>query len=447
MAENWPCATDGTPQNIKHIGLACSGGGDSMALACLAQSWCQEHRIQLHVAIVDHLLRPDSGKEALATQQWLDARGIKADILRDSSSAPKNSRLQEKARSYRYKLLGDWMEQKNLSILLVGHNFDDQVETILLRLSRGSHWRGLKGMAASSPLSPDGLLSTPPKYILRPLLSCRRTQLRQFLNDQDWPFLNDPANDNPEFTRIWWRQHLPHFAKTGITEDSLTRLSDLAKRMDALRQTRLHSLCNQRLWMLPGGAVRSDHGLFQDAGPDLGSELLRGLLTFLGTRTHGPRQAAVDRLYHKICFSTDHTQPAATLHGVRLITNQQGLLFLRENPAPPVKLQKLKLQKFPIIWDQRYRLYGDDLSLLDQWTLGAVGKGALDEKLKKQAQLPATVLKTLPCLRNPQGEIRHIPDLDYYHPDQTNKERTALENLSLVFSRSSPFSFPLSRLI
>ena len=447
MAENWPCATDGTPQNIKHIGLACSGGGDSMALACLAQSWCQEHRIQLHVAIVDHLLRPDSGKEALATQQWLDARGIKADILCDSSSAPKNSGLQEKARSYRYKLLGDWMEQKNLSILLVGHNFDDQVETILLRLSRSSHWRGLKGMAGSSPLSPDGLLSTPPKYILRPLLFCRRDRLREFLIGQDWPFLNDPANDNPEFTRIWWRQHLPHFAKTGITEDSLTRLSDLAKRMDALRQTRLHSLCNQRLWMLPGGAVRSDHGLFQDAGPDLGSELLRGLLTFLGTRTHGPRQAAVDRLYHKICFSTDHTQPAATLHGVRLITDQQGLLFLRENPAPPVKLQKLKLQKFPIIWDQRYCLYGDDLSLLDQWTLGAVGKGALDEKLKKQAQLPATVLKTLPCLRNPQGEIRHIPDLDYYHPDQTNKERTALENLSLVFSRSSPFSFPLSRLI
>ena len=418
-----------------------------MALVCLAQSWCQTHRIQLHVAVVDHLLRPDSGKDSLATQQWLDARGIKADILRDSSSAPKNSGLQEKARSYRYKLLGDWMDQKNLSILLVGHNFDDQVETILLRLSRGSHWRGLTGMAASSPLSPDGLLSTPPKYILRPLLSCRRTQLRQFLNDQDWPFLNDPANDNPEFTRIWWRQHLPHFAKTGITEDSLTRLSDLAKRMDALRQARLHSLCNQRLWVLPGGAVRADHGLFQDAGPDLGSELLRGLLTFLGTRTHGPRQAAVDRLYHKICFSTDHTQPAATLHGVRLITDQQGLLFLRENPAPPVKLQKLKLQKFPIIWDQRYCLYGDDLSLLDQWTLGAVGKGALDEKLKKQAQLPATVLKTLPCLRNPQGEIRHIPDLDYYHPDQSTKERTTLQNLSLVFSRSSPFSFPLSRLI
>ena len=131
--------------DIKHIAVAVSGGGDSMALCLLLKEWCTTQGVNLTALTVDHGLRVDSRTEAEQVSRWMMEASISHHILSWAGEKP-TTNIQDEARKARYQLMGKWCAQNNIAHLCLAHHQDDQAETFLLRLFRGSGVDGLCAM-------------------------------------------------------------------------------------------------------------------------------------------------------------------------------------------------------------------------------------------------------------------------------------------------------------
>ena len=155
--------------------VALSGGGDSLGLMHLLADWAKTRGVGPPVAlIVDHALRKSSGAEAKRAQAFARKAGLVAHILTRKGAAPKSG-IEAAARDARYGLMGAWLKQHGIANLYVGHTLDDQAETFLLRLGRGS---GLDGLSAMRALAPFPIPGFDGLNLARPLLGMARASLR-----------------------------------------------------------------------------------------------------------------------------------------------------------------------------------------------------------------------------------------------------------------------------
>lgn len=210
------------PQKVSKVAIAVSGGADSFAL--LHMVW--QAGIKATALTVDHQLRPESASEAKIVSEWCKANNIEHHILPWIGEKPKTA-IQASARNARRRLLCQAAVQYNIEHLLLGHQADDQAETMLMRLQRGT---GLEGLKAMQPITRD---KTSDVIILRPLLACRRAELREYCIDHNLPFIDDPSNENTDYERIRIRQNLaalPLLAE-GVTKTTrrLARADDTLK--------------------------------------------------------------------------------------------------------------------------------------------------------------------------------------------------------------------------
>ena len=138
-------AHDGT------IAVAVSGGSDSLALMHLLRGFAQQRKSRsLVVLTVDHGLRKFSARDAKQVAAWAKQAGLKAKILTWTGAKPKSG-IEAAAREARYRLMGEWLTRHKIDTLFVGHTGDDQAETFLLRLARGSGLDGLAAMRTNAP--------------------------------------------------------------------------------------------------------------------------------------------------------------------------------------------------------------------------------------------------------------------------------------------------------
>ena len=173
------------------FGIAVSGGPDSMALLALASS---AYAGQVQAATVDHGFRPEAAAEAEMVAHWCGEHGIPHKTLRPP--APITGNLQSAGRAERYRLLWQWCDERKLDWLLTAHHADDQLETLLMRLNRGS---GLAGLAGVRPRS---------DRLLRPLLFWTRAGLGEVASQAGCPAIEDPSNKDPRYDRAALRLHL-----------------------------------------------------------------------------------------------------------------------------------------------------------------------------------------------------------------------------------------------
>jgi len=200
--------------------LAVSGGPDSVALMLLASRWAQRPDKTI-VATVDHGLRPEAHEEALRVGEWARALGFAHRLLRWEERP--TTRLQERAREARYALLAACAREIHAHCAVVtAHHADDQAETILFRLTRGSGVAGLSGMAKASNL--DGL------RLLRPLLDIPKASLESLCAEAEHPYFRDPSNENPKFARAKLRALAETLVAQGLDRDALLRLGRRAAR-------------------------------------------------------------------------------------------------------------------------------------------------------------------------------------------------------------------------
>lgn len=182
------------------LGLAVSGGPDSLALLLLAAA---ARPGAIAAASVDHGLREGSRAECEAVAALCRARGIPHDILTIDWPQHPTSALQEQARRERYRALGAWAKARGLSAVATGHHADDQAETLLMRLVRGAGVRGLAGMRSVAPMpEATGLV------LLRPLLGWRRAELGAILADAGVKPSDDPSNRDERHERVRVRNAL-----------------------------------------------------------------------------------------------------------------------------------------------------------------------------------------------------------------------------------------------
>lgn len=188
-------------RSVNAVVLAVSGGADSLAMMYLFAHWRDKSGWPGNsiVATVDHKLRPEAAEEAEFVAKISARLGFRHEILEWNEFKPV-SNIQAHAREARYKLLRELCKSNSVSHILLAHHADDQAETIISRLIRGS---GVTGLAAMRPVSEiNGI------HLVRPLLSVFRSDLEKYLEDQDTPWISDPGNSNAKYQRVRIRQFL-----------------------------------------------------------------------------------------------------------------------------------------------------------------------------------------------------------------------------------------------
>jgi len=331
------------------VALAVSGGADSVALMCLAGRWAksQPRPPALHVLTVDHGLRADSAEEAKTVANWARQLGLAHEILVWTGDKPA-SNIQAEARAARYDLMITACRQAGAKMLVTAHHLEDQAETLLLRLARGSGVDGLSAMDTRIRMSDIDLL--------RPFLGVPRTRLRASLEAAGHSWIEDPSNQNERFARIRFRKLQPQLDRLGMTS---ARLAATAQRMQAARQVleaAADRLAREALIHDPAGYCHIDRDRLTQALPETTLRLLGRCLTTIGGQAHRPRQERMEGLLEAIL---DGKGCRRTLSGCHIECRKGRVWIWRE--AGRDGLPRLALRPGEtIVWDNRYRIYDTD---------------------------------------------------------------------------------------
>ena len=180
------------------IGVAVSGGPDSLALLLLAAA---ARPGLIEAATVDHGLRAESAEEAAMVGSLCARLGVPHRTLFADWSEPPAANIQSEARAMRYRLLNEWAIDRGLTAIATAHHADDQAETLLMRLARGAGVGGLGGTRARRALSEQVML-------VRPLLGWRKAELVALVADAGLTPVDDPTNRDPRHDRSRIRQWL-----------------------------------------------------------------------------------------------------------------------------------------------------------------------------------------------------------------------------------------------
>ena len=206
--------------------VAVSGGPDSLALTALSKTYSADQGNKVFYVLIDHGIRSGSLKESKAVKQLLKKKNINLTILKNKEKINKN--IQSQAREVRYKLLLNFCKKKRIKFILTAHHRDDQIETFLIRLSRGSGVQGLSSMKKISNLKNKIKL-------IRPLLDEKKQQLTLITKKYFGNFFKDPSNTNKKFLRIKIRNLIKQFEKSGIKHESvISSINNLSVTRDTI---------------------------------------------------------------------------------------------------------------------------------------------------------------------------------------------------------------------
>ncbi|WP_147125713.1 tRNA lysidine(34) synthetase TilS [Shimia ponticola] len=325
------------PEFPKHLILAVSGGGDSMAMLYLAAPWARVMGIRLFVCTVNHNLRPEAAEEAALVAKACGELGLFHQVLDWHWDGQGN--LQDAARQGRIDVIQRW--RGSIEHVVMAHTLDDQAETFVMRLARGSGVDGLAGMAPKRALPmrgqfkpecqhPDG----PPwsdstedhGWLVRPLLAVSRDDLRHYLKTLRIPFADDPSNDDTRFDRIKVRKAWADLERLGLTRERLAvTAGQMARAREVLENAALqaHQAClaKDEQYSTQFDVVY-DRDLFAQQPREIQLRLLAAALRFVSGAGYPPRLSALENALERGLGGA-----ATTLHGGYVLP-QNACLFV-----------------------------------------------------------------------------------------------------------------------
>ncbi len=326
------------PEPPDNLGVAVSGGGDSVALLHLLAEWSRDGGPQLHAVTVDHGLRPEAAAEADAVAAMCRTLGVPHDTLR-WLGWDRTGNLMDAARRARIRLIADGARAQGIAAVALGHTMDDQAETFLMRLARGS---GVDGLSAMTPRrQSDGIAW------MRPLLTVRRDELRHYLTSRNVGWADDPTNDDDRFDRIRMRKALTVLEPLGITPDRIAdtvHLMSMAR--DALKGAAL------RVVKADGdeicGAVRMDRDALLAEPLETGLRILADGVRWVSSADYRPRLDALESAYANVTRQRKHTLAGC------ILTSDDTKIWIRREP----KAVDNMASPTDRAWDTRWRLSG-----------------------------------------------------------------------------------------
>ncbi len=380
------------------IAIACSGGRDSMALTLLIQDWVAARGGAATALIVDHALRPEAAAEASQVAERLQSSGIAHRVLRRPGPAPTGD-IQAVAREARYALMSAWCAANRYLHLAVGHHLEDQAETFLLRLARGS---GVDGLAAMAPVSESRTLR-----VLRPLLPVPGERLGETLARFGVSaVIEDPSNRDTAFARVRMRNLAPMLDREGMTPRRLAATAARMARTRGALEDAVAAVLARAAVLHAAGYCILDLAPLRAAPADVALRAMARILICIGGREYPPRLERLERLLAWL-FDEDRGR-GRTLSGCRILTRKPGLLICRE----PAAASAVIAAQGSVYWDNRFRLRLEGQGEVRR--LGAAGwrQATRDAPALKSTPIPAPARPSLPAIWR-AGELLAVPHLDY----------------------------------
>lgn len=377
-----------------HVALAVSGGPDSLALMRLAARWRAELGLALKLSVltVDHGLRPSSREEALTVGRLAAELGLPHAIL-TWEQEPHSASLQARARAARYDLMAAYCHEHDIPALVTAHHLDDQAETFLMRLKRGS---GLDGLAAIPERGAWAGIA-----ILRPLLDVPKARLVATLDEAGIAFASDPSNVDPRFERARVRGSTEALERLGLTSEALA-LS--ARRLRRAREALDHAAQD----FLAAHSETSEAGyalIDRDALASAPQEIaLRVLAQLIGAVGGGETPLRLAKLEALLAALMEDPGKVHTLGRCRLEPISGRLGIFREVRGRGLPVARL-LPGERTLWDNRFRieLGANEPEPITVRALGESGLRALRDRSVLPLSLPRLAGRTLPsCWR---GEV------------------------------------------
>ncbi|MHA6297077.1 tRNA lysidine(34) synthetase TilS [Devosia sp. CAU 1758] len=380
----------------KSLGLAVSGGPDSLALMLLAQRWAAGLQTLPRIIVysVDHGLRPEASAEVGMVMDIAVRLGLAARGLVWTGDKPESG-LQEAARQARYRLIGAAMAEDGASLLLTAHHRADQAETVLMRLAHGS---GIEGLKAMTPLSRvEGV------EVFRPLLDVEPAGLHLLVQEAGLTPALDPSNDDIAYERVRWRKLLPVLAAEGLDSAALARFSARMGEADAALNQMAEAAFAELVSLDGFGAANVPRDAFRALSPAIGRRLLHRVLNIVGGRQKPRALGQVERLYDKIV--EDDLPCSTTLLGAVVRLKGTALTLSREpGRALPEDITLPPHQG--LVWDQRFLI--TNISGDQDIVAGATDfmpRHRLEDFLGFKVTTPAEAIRTAPMVRNVAGDI------------------------------------------
>lgn len=324
------------PHPPERLAVAVSGGSDSTALLYLLADVARDYEFELLAVTVDHGFRPEAVREVAHVAARCADLGIRHDVLR-WRGWDGNGNKQDAARRARYTLMSEWAHAQGLQTVALAHTANDQAETVLMRIARGS---GVDGLSAMKPRRIDGGV-----VWVRPLLDVRREELRAYLQTLGVAWCEDPTNFDPRFERVKVREALQLLEPLGIDASSLGQVArNMTRAREALDwQTFLEA---RRMVNVRAGAVAIDWRGYRTLPEEIARRLLVGALSWIGGSDYPPRRRALARVMDAL-----RQAPRATLDGCIIRRVDSTLWIFREfNAVRDVTADPKAL------WDRRWRL-------------------------------------------------------------------------------------------
>jgi tRNA(Ile)-lysidine synthase len=412
--------------------LAVSGGSDSTALMVLFADWLRQRGRSTGsctVLTVDHGLRASSADEARAVAAGAAELGYRHATLVWEGSKPRAG-IQAAARSARYRLMGGYMRAHAIGLLLTAHTRDDQAETLLMRLARGS---GLDGLAAMVPLSPLGergpgdiSISDGGRWIGRPFLDVPKACLGATLESRGIRWMEDPSNIAPEFERARLRAVREHLDVLGLTPDMLALSAARLARARRAIERMVDDLCDPHAGGLridPCGVILLDRAPLRDAGEEIALRVLeRAVLAAGGSGERVPLaklEAVLDGIR-----GPRSVAPGRWTLARALITAEPSAVRVEREPGREPLPEIAMAPGTAALWDGRFRVTvaaGFAGGPVRVRPLGEAGLRDLRRRAPAAESAPARAAAAVPSIWH-EDRLIAVPPLHYWAPPHTRDE-------------------------
>lgn len=364
------------------IALAISGGADSICMGKLAAEEALLSGNNYIALIVDHGLRKESAQEAALVKKRLSDIGIESVILKWSGDKP-TSNIQEQAREARYKLLLEYCESHNIKYLLTAHNKNDQAETVLMRILRGSGVDGVAGISISHKI--NGV------NILRPLLEFSRDEIIATLKHYGIDWIEDPSNQNEKFERVRIRNLISSQVDKDTWLDRFSLLAKNARRTKDFLDLQVNKFIGGNVEISKLGYVKfkaSDFNIHEE----MKLRVLAKLLMIVSGKKKRHRLSSLENVNFK---------SASTLWDCQVVPKDGNVYIFKEASA-------VDDSYVDGIWDARFKLvlpHGAEVKRMTKDLWSAI-KNNVDEKPQIHE-----LIYSLPVVTNKDGKVIASPIL------------------------------------
>jgi len=388
-------------EGVARIAVAVSGGVDSMCLTILLKEYCKNKNIALYAITVNHNLRVESTEEAKRVGEYLKSQEIKHVTMTWNHNNNVESNIQNSARKARYQLMNEYCRNNNIRHLFVAHTLDDQAETVMMRILRGSGIDGISGMHYNTQLLDIN--------IVRPLLSFTKKQIIHFMTLGGFYWLEDKSNHDRKFDRVKVRYLISEFNKEFNLVKRLSLLSENARRAKNFLDEYTKNFFKTHCEIGDLGFVSIRKSILLSNYEEVIYRLINYIIKYVKNdfSSYSIRLDQIKCMYEAIKIKK---RVKSTLNQCIILLEKGTVFFYKEAKF----IEKTKELSREVIWDQRYKISinrkGYYVSGLDKITWARI------KPIKFQHIYPSDIIYSSPVIFCQEKIVYILPllNITYY---------------------------------